>query len=230
MKKNINDNTLVRVKVPKALYEAIQSKLAEYKESEMEEGKKQLAFVIPCPDCHDIEEEAEHFQYLLDKAGVKAKVKANQVGEEAEVYTKDEKKARKVIEKNGYQIGWINLTQQNDDIEDNGEGDYGMQDEAVGEPGTQIAAEKMMHAISSGDPLITGFALVGAIVAGIVAGPKVIDTLKGYYKALTQKDPAKAEELKKAAEAAKVNISAGDSTTGGGAPSGINESNKRNKK
>ena len=73
---------------------------------EMEEGKKQLAFVIPCPDAYDIEEEAEHFQYLLDKAGVKAKVKANQVGEEAEVYTKDEKKARKVIEKNGYQIGW----------------------------------------------------------------------------------------------------------------------------
>jgi hypothetical protein len=84
---------------------------------EMEEGKKQLAFVIPCPDCYDIEEEAEYFQHLLDKAGVKAKVKANQVGEEAEVYTKDEKKARKVIEKNGYQIGW------NDEVEDNGEGE-----------------------------------------------------------------------------------------------------------
>ena len=77
-----------------------------FTEDEMEEGKKKLAFVIPCPDAYDIEEEAEHFQYLLDKAGVKAKVKANQVGEEAEVYTKDEKKARKVIEKNGYQIGW----------------------------------------------------------------------------------------------------------------------------
>jgi len=84
---------------------------------EMEEGKKQLAFVIPCPDCYDIEEEAEYFQHLLDKAGVKAKVKANQVGEEAEVYTKDEKRARKVIEKNGYQIGW------NDEVEDNGEGE-----------------------------------------------------------------------------------------------------------
>jgi hypothetical protein len=78
----------------------------EEQDMEMEEGKKQLAFVIPCPDAYDIEEEAEHFQHLLDKAGVKAKVKANQVGEEAEVYTKDEKKARKVIEKNGYQIGW----------------------------------------------------------------------------------------------------------------------------
>jgi hypothetical protein len=86
-------------------------------EQEIEEGKKQLAFVIPCPDCYDIDEEAEHFQYLLDKAGVKAKVKANQVGEEAEVYTKDEKKARKVIEKNGYQIGW------NEDHEDNGQGE-----------------------------------------------------------------------------------------------------------
>jgi hypothetical protein len=135
MKKNINDNTLVRVKVPKALYEAIQAKLAEKK---MEEGTQE-------------------------------------------------------------------------------EG-YGMHEAAVGEPGTQMAAEKMMHAISSGDPFTTGIVLVGAIVAGIVAGPKVIDTIKGYYKALTQKDPTKAEELKKAAEAAKVNIS------------GINESNKRNKK
>ena len=92
-------------------------------EQEIEEGKKKLAFVIPCPDAYDIEEEAEHFQYLLDKAGVKAKVKANQVGEEAEVYTKDEKKARKVIEKNGYQIGW------NDDIEDNGEGESTQSDD-----------------------------------------------------------------------------------------------------
>jgi hypothetical protein len=78
----------------------------EEQDMEMEESKKKLAFVIPCPDAYDIEEEAEHFQYLLDKAGVKAKVKANMVGEEAEVYTDDEKKARKVIEKNGYQIGW----------------------------------------------------------------------------------------------------------------------------
>jgi hypothetical protein len=85
-------------------------------EQEIEEGKKQLAFVIPCPDCYDIEEEAEHFQHLLDKAGVKAKVKANQVGEEAEVYTKDEKKARKVIEKNGYQIGW----NEDDNLEEMG--------------------------------------------------------------------------------------------------------------
>jgi len=91
--------------------------LDPYDLEEMEEGKKKLAFVIPCPDAYDIEEEAEHFQYLLDKAGVKAKVKANQVGEEAEVYTKDEKKARKVIEKNGYQIGW------NEDHEDNGQGE-----------------------------------------------------------------------------------------------------------
>jgi len=87
-----------------------------FTEDEMEEGKKKLAFVIPCPDAYDIEEEAEHFQHLLDKAGVKAKVKANQVGEEAEVYTKDEKKARKVIEKNGYQIGW----NEDDNLEEMG--------------------------------------------------------------------------------------------------------------
>jgi len=95
-------------------------------EQEIEEGKKQLAFVIPCPDCYDIDEEAEHFQYLLDKAGVKAKAKVNMVGEEVEVYTKDEKKARKVIEKNGYQIGW------NEDHEDNGQGEPTQSDDFGG--------------------------------------------------------------------------------------------------
>ena len=107
----------------KNMVSKVESKANTKGAEEMEEGKKQLAFVIPCPDAYDIEEEAEHFQYLLDKAGVKAKVKANRVGEEAEVYTKDEKKARKVIEKNGYQIGW------NDDIEDNGEGESTQSDD-----------------------------------------------------------------------------------------------------
>jgi len=129
-------------------------------EQQMEEGKKQLAFVIPCPDCYDIDEEAEHFQYLLDKAGVKAKAKANMVGEEVEVYTKDEKKARKVIEKNGYQIGW------NDEVEDNGQGeptqsddqeqshyldiptgpDKGWKNEMAGDNVKSLGAGKMAHA------------------------------------------------------------------------------------
>jgi len=75
-------------------------------EEDLDEGKKELAFVIPTPDAYDIDEEAEYFQRLLDKAGVKAKAKANMVGEEVEIYTKDKNKARKVIEKNGYQVGW----------------------------------------------------------------------------------------------------------------------------
>jgi hypothetical protein len=88
---------------------------------EMEEGKKQLAFVVPTPDVYDIDDEAKYFQRMLDKAGVKAKVKANHVGEELEIYTKDEKKARKVIEKNGYQIGW---TEDNDtSVENTKEGE-----------------------------------------------------------------------------------------------------------
>jgi hypothetical protein len=91
--------------INQALGDFNEAKVITKEEMELEEAKKPT-FVIPCPDAYDIEEEAEHFQYLLDKAGVKAKVKANMVGEEAEVYTDDEKKARKVIEKNGYQIGW----------------------------------------------------------------------------------------------------------------------------
>ena len=76
-----------------------------------------------------------------------------------------------------------------------------------GETGAKQAAEQMMGAISNGDPFWTGVALVGAVVTGVLAGPKVIQTLKGYYKALTQKDPAKAEKLKDAAEEANLDIS-----------------------
>lgn len=66
--------------------------------------------------------------------------------------------------------------------------------------GAEMAAKQMMGAISSGDPFWTGVALVGAVATGVIAGPKVVQTIKGYYKALTQKDPNKAEKLKKAAE------------------------------
>jgi hypothetical protein len=66
--------------------------------------------------------------------------------------------------------------------------------------GAEMAAKQMMGAISSGDPFWTGVALVGAVATGLIAGPKVVQTIKGYYQALTQKDPAKAEKLKNAAE------------------------------
>jgi len=80
-------------------------------------------------------------------------------------------------------------------------------DELEGMLGSEQAARQMMGAISSGDPFWTGVALVGAVATGVLAGPKVIQTLKGYYKALTQKDPAKAEKLKDAAEKENINIS-----------------------
>jgi hypothetical protein len=72
--------------------------------------------------------------------------------------------------------------------------------------GAEIVAKDMMGAISSGDPFMTGVALVGAVVAGVIAGPKVVDTIKGYWKALTQKDPAKADKLAAAAEKAGLDV------------------------
>jgi hypothetical protein len=76
-------------------------------------------------------------------------------------------------------------------------------DEATG---AEMAAKQLMGAISNGDPFLTGVALVGAVVAGVLAGPKVAETLKGYYKALTAKDPAKAEKLKDAAEKVSIDV------------------------
>jgi hypothetical protein len=75
--------------------------------------------------------------------------------------------------------------------------------------GAEMAAKQLMGAISGGDPFWTGVALVGAVATGILAGPSVIKTLKGYYKALTQKDPAKAEKLKDAAEEANLDLDSG---------------------
>ena len=76
----------------------------------------------------------------------------------------------------------------------------------AGTSGAKQAAEQLMSAVSSGDPFWTGVALVGAVATGLIAGPKVVDTVKGYYKALFQKDPAKAEKLKDAAEEAGMEI------------------------
>lgn len=75
--------------------------------------------------------------------------------------------------------------------------------------GAEMAAKQLMGAISGGDPFWTGVALVGAVATGILAGPSVIKTLKGYYKALTQKDPAKAEKLKDAAGEANLDLDSG---------------------
>jgi hypothetical protein len=75
------------------------------KDKELNEAKKPN-FVIPAPDSGNIEDDARFFQSILRKAGILAKVKANIVDEQVEVFTDDEAKARKVIEKTGYQIGW----------------------------------------------------------------------------------------------------------------------------
>lgn len=79
-------------------------------------------------------------------------------------------------------------------------------DEATG---AEMGAKQAMAAISSGDPFWTGVALVGAVVAGAFTIDKVLPTLKGYYKALVTKDPAKAEKLKDAAEKENIDIAGG---------------------
>jgi len=77
------------------------------KSKELSEAKAPN-FVIPAPDSGNIEDDARYFQSILRKAGILAKVKANMFDEQLEVFTDDEVKARKVIEKTGYQIGWNN--------------------------------------------------------------------------------------------------------------------------
>jgi hypothetical protein len=75
--------------------------------------------------------------------------------------------------------------------------------------GAEMAAKQLMNGITSGDPFWIGVGLVGAVATGVLAGPKIAQTLRGYYKALTQKDPAKAEKLKDAAEKENIDITGG---------------------
>jgi hypothetical protein len=72
--------------------------------------------------------------------------------------------------------------------------------------GRQVAAEDLMGAISSGDPLLVGAALVGLVVAGVFSADKISKTVKGYWQGLTQNDPAKAEELKQKAEEVGIDV------------------------
>lgn len=72
--------------------------------------------------------------------------------------------------------------------------------------GAEVAAKEMMGAISSGDPMITGAALVALVAAGVLSADKVAKTVKGYYQALTQKDPAAAEKLADKAGEANIDV------------------------
>ena len=54
--------------------------------------------------------------------------------------------------------------------------------------GAKMAAEQLMKAVSSGDPFATGVVIVLSVVAGLITAGEVVPKLKGYYKALTQKD------------------------------------------
>jgi hypothetical protein len=92
---------------PKEEKEEHEADDSKKKSKELNEAKKPN-FVIPAPDSGNIEDDARYFQSILRKAGILAKVKANIVDEQLEVYTDNEAKARKVIEKTGYQIGWNN--------------------------------------------------------------------------------------------------------------------------
>ena len=102
-------------KEKKTAHEKGETKAEEKEEHEADDSKKKSKelneakkpnFVIPAPDSGNIEDDARYFQSILRKAGILAKVKANIVDEQVEVFTDDEAKARKVIEKTGYQIGW----------------------------------------------------------------------------------------------------------------------------
>lgn len=82
--------------------------------------------------------------------------------------------------------------------------------------GAEMAAKQLFSQASAENTFALGVATVLAIVAGVAAGPKVVDKLKGYYQALKGENPKQAELLAKQAKEAGVNMS-------GAAPSSMEE-------
>ena len=112
-----------------------------------------LAFVIPVDENKVMNrDDAEYVQNLLDYTGVKAKVKAVPVWEELEVYTDDEKKARKVIERDGkYKIDNLELEEarfeKGTDIGKPGKGFAKIAKAASKEYGSKEAGQKVAGAV-----------------------------------------------------------------------------------
>jgi hypothetical protein len=201
----MKNNTKIRLKLTKQLFESLAKQvLAEGKSGNMSGGAYTEAVKVPKagksvePKASKSEEEKSH------KNESPMKKKKN--------HSLEELKAMK--EKLEKKINEMEINVDEDDTMDFQSGAFDVSEmgkmkgkkdvkEALGR---QVAAEDLMGAISNGDPFLTGVALVGAVVAGVLAADKVIPKVKGYIQGLKAQDPSKAEELKKAAENAGVDV------------------------
>lgn len=201
----MKNNTKIRLKLSKQLFESLAKQvLAEGKKGDMSGGAYTEAVKAPKasksvePKAPKSEEEKSH----KNESPMKKK----------KYHSLDELKAMK--EKLEKKINEMETNIDEDDTVDFQKGAFNVSemDKEKGKKdmkealGRQVAAEDLMGAISSGDPLLVGAVLVGLVAAGVLSADKISKTVKGYWQGLTQEDPAKADELKKKAEEAGIDV------------------------
>ena len=175
----MNDNTILRIKVPAHLYESVKEQLSltEAKKQNFGAGfslVKEKKMKTPKDGMHKVEETKE-------------------VEMEKKTRTLDELKAAKdKLDKKIKQMEGVN-----ENVEENiNEG-----------TDAEFAANNLMHSIAKGDPFTIGVSLVlgvaGAVLAGVNAD-KIKDTLSGWWKGL--KDPAAKEKIKDFADENNVKL------------------------
>jgi hypothetical protein len=177
----MNDNTILRIKVPAHLYESVKEQLS------LTEAKKQNY--------------GAGYSVVKEK---KMKTPKDGMTKMEEIKdTEMEKKTRSLKELKAAKAKLDKKIKQmeggNEKVEENVNEDV--------TTGAEVSANNMMNALSSGDPFTTGVALVlgvaGAVIAGANAGA-IKNTLVGWWKGL--KDPAVKEKVKDFAEENNVKL------------------------
>lgn len=177
----MDNNTILRIKVPAALYENVKKQLTL---TEAAKGKahygagmevvKEKKTKVPKDGMKKMEEKKHNTQEKKDK------MKKERTLDEL-------KMAKKKLEAR------INEMQN--------------PKKAINEQypntGMEQAAKQLF---GTTDPFAMGVATVALVVAGVIYGPKIVDRIKGYYKALVDKGDDRAEELADKAEEAGIDV------------------------
>lgn len=202
----MNDNTILRIKVPAHLYESVKEQLSltEAKKAGHNLGAgmelvKEKKMKTPKDGMTKMEEDKEYMENGHDSSEDMA---AGMIKKETK-HTKMEMKTRSLEELKAAKAKLDKKIKQMESVNENVE-------ENVNEDvttGAEVSANNMMNALSSGDPFTTGVALVlgvaGAVIAGANAGA-IKNTLVGWWKGL--KDPAVKEKVKDFAEENNVKL------------------------
>jgi hypothetical protein len=200
----MNDNTILRIKVPAHLYESVKEQLTLTEAKKQNYGAgysvvKEKKVKVPKDGMEKVEEDKGYMGTGYDSSEDMA---IDMIKKETK-HTEMEKKTRSLEELKKAKTALDKKIQEmeggNENVKENVNEDVTR--------GAEISANNMMNAISSGDPFATGVALVlgvaGAVIAGANAGA-IKNTLVGWWKGL--KDEKVKEKIKDFADENNVKL------------------------